>query len=79
MRNPFDDGEGEFLVLVNHENQHSLWPSFKKVPDGWNAVGPRGNRNECLEWIEANWRDMRPKSLAAKMDGAPRASASGQD
>lgn len=49
MTNPFDDTDGTFRVLVNHENQHSLWPDFAPVPDGWRTVfGPSGH-DECLE------------------------------
>jgi len=66
--NPFENEEGEYLVLVNHEEQYSLWPSFREVPAGWTAVGPRGKRKECLDWIEENWTDMRPKSLREAME-----------
>lgn len=67
MTNPFEDEDGDFLVLVNHENQHSLWPSFRDIPAGWTAVGPRGKRQVCLDWVEANWKDMRPRSLIEAM------------
>jgi MbtH protein len=67
MTNPFEDENGEFLVLVNDEGQHSLWPSFREVPAGWKTVGPRGKRKECLDCIEANWTDMRPLSLVRAM------------
>lgn len=63
MTNPFEDENGEYLTLVNEEGQHSLWPAFRDVPSGWTAVGPAGKRKECLEWIDANWTDMRPKTL----------------
>ncbi len=64
--NPFEDEDGEYLVLVNHEEQYSLWPSFR--PAGWKAVGPTtGNRQDCLDWIEATWTDMRPRSLREAM------------
>lgn len=65
--NPFDDDNGEFLVLVNDELQYSLWPTFRDVPAGWKAVGPRGKRQECLAYIEEHWTDMRPKSLVDAM------------
>jgi MbtH protein len=68
MTNPFEDENGVFKVLVNHEGQYSLWPSFRDVPAGWNTVGPTGKRKECLDWIEANWTDMRPKSLIEAME-----------
>ncbi|HYP30028.1 MAG TPA: MbtH family protein [Blastocatellia bacterium] len=67
MTNPFDDENGEFLVLVNEELQYSLWPSFREIPAGWTAVGPRGKRRECLDYIEGHWTDMRPKSLVDEM------------
>ncbi len=49
MTNPFEDENGTFLVLVNHEGQYSLWPSFREIPQGWTAVGPKGARQECLD------------------------------
>ncbi|MEU1330534.1 MbtH family protein [Streptomyces sp. NPDC005865] len=66
--NPFDDPEGRFLVLVNDEGQHSLWPSFAEVPGGWTTALPENSREACLEYIETNWTDLRPKSLIASMD-----------
>jgi uncharacterized protein YbdZ (MbtH family) len=70
MTNPFEDQNGEYLVLVNDEGQHSLWPAFRDVPAGWAATGPRGKRQECLDWIEAHWTDMRPTSLKVAMEKA---------
>jgi MbtH protein len=70
MTNPFEDDKSEFLVLVNAEEQYSLWPAFKEIPAGWSATGPRGSRQVCLDWIEKNWTDMRPKSLREAMDRA---------
>jgi uncharacterized protein YbdZ (MbtH family) len=61
--NPFDDEDGVFLVLVNDEGQHSLWPSFADVPSGWSVVFGESSRSACLEYVEQNWTDMRPKSL----------------
>lgn len=68
MTNPFDDENGEYLVLRNNEGQYSLWPSFADVPAGWDTVGPKGLRATCLEWIDANWTDMRPLSLVRQME-----------
>ena len=65
MANPFENEESEYVVLMNDEGQCSLWPSVREIPAGWTAVGPRGKRRDCLNWVEANWTDMRPKSLAA--------------
>ena len=73
--NPFEDDTAEYLVLINEEAQYSLWPQFKEIPAGWTATGPRGNRQECLAWIDENWTDMRPRSLVRQMeeDAAKRA------
>ncbi|MFE5736790.1 MbtH family protein [Streptomyces celluloflavus] len=65
MANPFDDPDGTFKVLVNDEGQHSLWPDFIEVPEGWATVhGPTG-RDACVAYIDTHWTDMRPASLAA--------------
>jgi MbtH protein len=72
MTNPFEDENGEYCVLVNHELQYSLWPTFRDAPAGWNKVGPTGKRQVCLDWIEQNWTDMRPKSLVDAMNNAAR-------
>ncbi|KUN18762.1 protein mbtH [Streptomyces antibioticus] len=66
MSNPFDDADATFLVLVNDEGQHSLWPVFADVPAGWTVALPATSRQECLDWVEANWTDLRPKSLIAR-------------
>ena len=68
--NPFDDDTATFYVLVNDEEQHSLWPTFKQVPGGWTIVfGADGQtgRQACLDYVEQNWTDMRPKSLRLRM------------
>ncbi len=70
MTNPFEDEDGEYCVLVNHEGQHSLWPTFRDAPAGWTRLGPIGKRQECLDWIERNWTDMRPRSLVEAMEKA---------
>lgn len=61
--NPFDDVDGTFRVLVNSEDQHSLWPDFAEVPGGWDAVFGPSDRAACLEYIERNWTDLRPRGL----------------
>lgn len=70
--NPFENDEGRYLVLVNDEGQYSLWPSFVAVPQGWTTAFGEETRQACLDHIEAQWTDMRPKSLVAAMaaDGA---------
>ena len=68
MTNPFDDENGVFHVLVNDEGQHSLWPCLVDVPEGWTQVC-EGTRQDCLDYVETNWTDMRPKSLVRSMEG----------
>lgn len=65
--NPFEDENGVYHVLVNDEGQHSLWPSFKEVPQGWTIKLKATTRAACLDYINQNWTDMRPKSLIEKM------------
>ncbi|MFJ9782987.1 MbtH family protein [Amycolatopsis sp. NPDC101161] len=67
MTNPFEDENGTFLVLVNAENQHSLWPSTVDIPAGWTKVHGEDTRAACLEYVEQNWTDLRPASLIAAM------------
>lgn len=69
MANPFEDSGSSFLVLVNHEGQHSLWPDFAEVPEGWTVGFGAADRASCLEFIEDNWQDMRPRTLAARLEG----------
>ncbi|BBX12054.1 MULTISPECIES: MbtH family protein [Mycobacteriaceae] len=65
--NPFDDDNGRFVVLVNDEEQHSLWPSFANVPAGWTVAHGEADRAECLDYIEHNWPDIRPRSLRERL------------
>ncbi|MEO6502215.1 MAG: MbtH family protein [Jatrophihabitantaceae bacterium] len=64
MQNPFEDPEGRFLVLRNDENQHSLWPAAIEVPAGWTVVVEQSTRQQCLEYVEQTWTDLRPASLS---------------
>lgn len=70
MTNPFDDEDGRFFVLVNDENQHSLWPTFMEVPAGWRVVHGEADRASCLDYVEENWTDMRPHSLVEQSAAA---------
>ncbi|MFF9431953.1 MbtH family protein [Streptomyces sp. NPDC014746] len=63
--NPFDSPDATYSVLVNTDNQHSLWPEFADVPAGWKVVHGPDSRQSCLEYVNANWVDMRPASLVA--------------
>jgi MbtH protein len=67
----FDRDDVAFTVVINHEEQYSIWPTFKDVPKGWTAVGVTGSKKECLDHIEQVWTDMRPLSLRKFMqDGS---------
>ncbi|KAF0809382.1 MbtH-like protein [Alcanivorax sp. S71-1-4] len=68
MTSCFDREDGEFRVLVNHEEQYSLWPAWKSIPGGWRDTGVSGARQHCLDHIEQTWTDMRPLSLRQWMD-----------
>lgn len=65
--NPFDDEDGSYFVLVNDEEQHSLWPVFADVPAGWRVVFGEAARAECLDFVEQNWTDIRPKTLRERL------------
>ncbi|MFJ1764725.1 MbtH family protein [Amycolatopsis sp. NPDC088138] len=67
--NPFDDEDGTFLVLVNDEDQHSLWPEHIAVPPGWTAVSGPADRQSCVDYVDLNWTDMRPRSLRRQLAG----------
>lgn len=64
----FDRDDITFIVVVNHEEQYSIWPEFKEIPAGWRAEGKVGTRQECLDHIETVWTDMRPLSLRKHME-----------
>jgi glycopeptidolipid biosynthesis protein len=59
--------EWQFFVLVSDEEQHSLWPAFADVPAGWRVVYGESDRAACLDYIEQNWTDIRPKSLRERL------------
>lgn len=63
-----DDDTRQYLVVVNHEEQYSIWPEGRELPLGWQAVGKAGTKQECLDYIEEVWTDMRPLSLRKKME-----------
>lgn len=57
-----------YKVVVNHEEQYSIWPAYRENPLGWRDAGKSGTRAECLAYIKEVWTDMRPLSLRKKMD-----------
>jgi len=59
-----------YQVVVNTEEQYSIWPEYREIPAGWRAVGKSGPKQVCLDYIKEVWTDMRPLSLRKKMDAS---------
>ena len=64
----WDDEATIFNVVVNHEEQYSIWPVDRETPLGWKTVGKSGKKPECLAYIKEVWTDMRPLSLRKAME-----------
>ena len=62
------DDDRTYIVLINEEEQYSLWLKDKKIPAGWKSVGKEGTKAECVSYVDSVWTDMRPLSLRKKMD-----------
>ncbi len=65
--NPFDDDNFNFFVLVNNDEQHSLWPAFADIPAVRRAVYGKADRTACLNYIEQNWTDIRPPKASERV------------
>jgi MbtH protein len=63
-----DEDKTIYKVVVNHEEQYSIWPDDRENPLGWNNVGKSGLKAECLAYIKEVWTDMRPLSLRKRME-----------
>ncbi len=63
----WDSEDTVFNVVINHEEQYSIWPDYKEIPNGWRATGKSGKKQECLDYINEVWTDMRPLSLRKHM------------
>ena len=61
-----DADNTQWLVLINAQGQHALWPVSQPAPAGWTEVGPEGQREDCLAYIDQHWTDMRPVMQAGK-------------
>lgn len=68
--NPFDDENGQFHVLRNEEEQHSLWPTFAEVSSGWQIVLESASREACLDYVRENWTDILPLSARNALTAA---------
>ena len=66
---PLDEQEDltTYDVVVNHEEQYSIWPANRELPRGWTRAGKQGLKADCLAYIEQVWTDMRPLSLRKAM------------
>lgn len=56
-----------YAVVVNQEEQYSIWPTYRELPAGWKEIGKTGSKEDCLEHIKTVWTDMRPRSLQESM------------
>jgi MbtH protein len=63
-----DEDKTIYEVVVNHEEQYSIWPAHRDLPDRWRKAGKSGSKTECLAHIDAVWTDMRPLSLRKEME-----------
>jgi MbtH protein len=62
------DDQITYKVVINHEEQYSIWPGDREIPMGWKEEGFSGTKEKCLQHIEEVWTDMRPLSLRKKME-----------
>ena len=63
-----DTDDRIYKVVLNAEEQYSIWPKNRANPNGWTDAGKEGSKAECLEFIEQVWTDMRPLSLRRRME-----------
>ena len=69
------DDSRRYRVVINHEEQYSIWFADREVPEGWKEIGKSGTRKECLDYIEEVWTDMRPLSLRKNFEDLERLAA----
>jgi MbtH protein len=62
-----DDDTRTYTVLINHEEQYSLWLAELAIPEGWRSVGKTGTKQECIDYVQKVWTDLRPLSLRKAM------------
>jgi MbtH protein len=70
MNHEEDEDNTVYKVVVNHEEQYSIWPADRENALGWKDVGKEGSKTDCLDYIKEVWTDMRPLSLRKKMEEA---------
>jgi MbtH protein len=69
---PEESEDRVYRVVVNHEEQYSIWTADREIPDGWRAIGFEGRKDECLAHIAGVWTDMRPLSLRRRTEADAR-------
>jgi len=69
---PEESEDRVYRVVVNHEEQYSIWTADREIPDGWRAIGFEGGKDECLAHIAGIWTDMRPLSLRRRTEADAR-------
>lgn len=74
---PDEEDDQIYKVVINHEEQYSIWPVDRENALGWSDVGKSGPKQDCLDYIEEVWTDMRPLSLRKKMEEDARRAAKG--
>ena len=67
-----ENEDATFVVVMNHEEQYSIWASHRELPAGWRVAGKSGSKAECLEYIDRHWTDLRPKSLREHLAASAR-------
>ena len=64
----FDDESIPFVIIINEQQQHSIWQETLTVPAGWSPIQEPMSRQKCMNWLERNWTDLRPQSLRQKQE-----------
>jgi MbtH protein len=77
MANDREEDTATYGVVINHEEQYSIWPIDRQLPRGWRLVGKQGSKAECLSYIDEVWTDMRPLSLRRAMEADANAATDG--
>lgn len=79
MNNDENEDTTTYRVVVNHEEQYSIWPADKKIPLGWKDTGKAGTKTECLGYVKEMWTDMRPLSVRRQMERAEKRNPSAKN
>ena len=72
------DTSSDFVVLINDEEQYSLWSTSMAVPAGWRVVHGPGEKQSCLEYVDCVWKDLTPRSVRLRLQGRARQNGSSE-